>query len=83
MTSDTRKTQTSSNWIRRNGAPDPAIDRVAPELMAEFGERLSPDLVAYIVLGARNDLGRDVPPEALPEFTHRLARQRLVDRQSA
>ena len=83
MKSDIRETQTSTHWIRRTGAPDPAIDRVAPELMAEFGGRLSADLVAYIVLGARKDLGRDVPPEALPEFTHRLARQRLADRQSA
>ncbi len=59
------------------------MDRVAPELMAEFDGKLSAELVTYIVRGARKDLGRDVPPEALPEFTHRLARQRLVDRQSA
>ena len=83
MTPDISRHRTSTHWIRRNGAPDPAIDRVAPELMAEFDGKLSAEVVAYIVRGARKDLGRDVPPEALPEFTHRLARQRLVDRQSA
>ena len=48
-------------------------------MIAEFDGKLSAELVAGIVRGARKDLGRDVPPEALPEFTHRLARQRLVD----
>lgn len=83
MTPDIRAHRTSQSWIRRNGAPGPAIDRVAPQLIAEFDGKLSAELVAGIVRGARKDLGRDVPPEALPEFTHRLARQRLVDRQSA
>jgi len=83
MTPDISRHRTSTHRIRRNGTPDPAIDRVAPELMAEFDGKLSAELVAHIVLGACKDLGHDVPPEALPEFTHRLARQRLVDRQSA
>jgi hypothetical protein len=61
---------------------DPAIHRVAPQLIAEFDGVLSAELVDCIVRAAQRDLGRDVPPEALPEFTHRLARQRLVDRQS-
>ena len=83
MTPDLRAHRTSPYWVRRNGAPDPAIDRVAPQSMAEFDGELSAALVAHIVRGARSDLGRDVPPEALPEFTHRLARQRLIDRQPA
>lgn len=83
MSPDLRADRTSPYWIRRNGAPDPAIDRVAPQLMAEFDGKLSAELVERVVSGARNDLGRNVPTEALPEFTHRLARQRLVDRQPA
>jgi hypothetical protein len=83
MAPGVREDRTSTYLVRRNGAPYPAIDLVAPELMAEFDGKLSAELVAGIVLGARKDLGCDVPPEALPEFTHRLARQRLVERQSA
>lgn len=38
-------------------------------------------VIGQVVLTAQHDIAGEVPAEALAEFTHRLARQRLVDLQ--
>jgi len=55
------------------------IDSVADHLDAEFHGALPFEVIGQVVMDARRDLGGEVPPEALAEFTHRLARQRLID----
>jgi len=55
------------------------IDRVADDLDAEFNGALPFEVICQVVITAQRDLGGEVPPEALAEFTHRLARQRLID----
>lgn len=55
------------------------IDHVPDDLAAAFDGTLPPETVRRVALHARRDLEREVPPEALAEFTHRLAWQRLTD----
>jgi len=57
----------------------PVIDDVVNHLMTEFDGILPAPPVRDVVLMGRRDLVGEVPPEALPEFLHRLARQRLTD----
>ena len=61
------------------GRSDIRVHQVAVHLVAEFDGAMPPDMIEHVVLAARRDLDGEVPPEALPEFLHRLARQRLVD----
>jgi len=58
---------------------DSGVHQVAAHLVAEFDGAMPPDVVERVVLAARRDLDGEVPPEALAEFLHRLAWQRLVD----
>ena len=58
--------------------PEERITRVRADLVREFGGVASPDTVSAVVSAARRDLGSEVPPEALDEFLHRLAHQRLL-----
>jgi hypothetical protein len=46
---------------------------------AVFGGIVRREVIERVVLAARRDLEGQVPPEALAEFTHRAARQRLAD----
>ena len=55
------------------------IDHVADDLAAVFDDALTPETIRQVAVQARRELEREVPPEALPEFTHRLAWRRLVD----
>ncbi len=55
------------------------VDRVADFLLGEFNGELPSGVVELVVLTARRDLETEVPPESLAEFTHRLARRRLLD----
>lgn len=55
------------------------IDDAVKHLMIEFKGSLSIDCVRRVVTNGRRDLVSEVPAEALPEFLHRLARQRLVE----
>jgi hypothetical protein len=55
------------------------VDRVADFLLDEFSGELPSGVVDLVVLTARRDLDNEVPPESLAEFTHRLARRRLLD----
>jgi len=57
----------------------PVIDDVVDHLMTEFDGILPANRVRDVVVIGRRDLVGEVPPEALPEFLHRLARQRLSD----
>ncbi len=57
--------------------PATGPDGVTRYLIEEFAGLLPGDLVEYVVRDARRDLAGDVPAEALPEFTHRLAWRRL------
>lgn len=59
--------------------PAVGIDDVADDLAAEFDDALPVEVISKITMGARRDLEREVPPESLAEFTHRVSRQRLVD----
>jgi len=63
--------------IRTRGGP--VIDDVVDHLMTEFAGLLPVDRVRDVVVIGRRDLVGEVPTEALPEFLHRLARQRLKD----
>ncbi len=63
--------------IRRHGGP--VIDDVVHHLMTEFAGLVPADRVRDVVLIGRRDLIGEVPTEALPEFLHRLAHQRLTD----
>ena len=58
---------------------DSGVHQVAAHLVAEFDGALRSEVVERVVLAARRDLDREVPPEALAQFLHRLAWQRLVD----
>ena len=58
---------------------DSGVHQVAAHLVAEFDGAMPPDVVEHVVLAARRDLDGEVHPEALAEFLHRLAWQRLVD----
>lgn len=59
--------------------PRSGIDHVADHLTAEFDGALPKEVIHRVTLSARRDLEREVPSEALAEFTHRVSRQRLVD----
>ena len=61
------------------GRSDIRVHQVAAHLVAEFDGAMPPDMIEHVVLAARRDLDGEVHPEALPEFLHRLAWQRLVD----
>ena len=61
------------------GRSDIRVHQVAAHLVAEFDGAMRSEVVERVVLAARRDLDGEVPPEALPEFLHRLAWQRLVD----
>jgi len=63
--------------IRTRGGP--VIDDAVDHLMTEFAGLLPVDRVRDVVVIGRRDLVGEVPTEALPEFLHRLARQRLKD----
>lgn len=56
-----------------------ATDLVELELAVRFSVVLAPDVIRQVVRAARRDLDGEVPPEALAEFLHRLALQRLLD----
>jgi hypothetical protein len=58
--------------------PAVGIDDVADNQAAEF-DAFPVEVISKITMGARRDLEREVPPESLAEFTHRVSRQRLVD----
>ncbi len=57
------------------------VHQVTAHMLAEFAGALPAAAVRSVVLTARADLGREVPAEAMDEFLHRLAWQRLVDLQ--
>ena len=59
--------------------PDIEIDSAASYLMSTLDQRPPVELVIRVLRSAHDDLRSEVPPEALPEFLHRLAHQRLVD----
>jgi len=63
--------------VRTRGGP--VIDDVVDHLMNEFAGLLPADRVRDVVVIGRRDLFGEVPTEALPEFLHRLAHQRLTD----
>ena len=54
------------------------VHRVEADLLQEFSESVGPDAIQVVFLRARSQLLREVPPDALPEFFHRLARERLL-----
>ena len=58
--------------------PEERITRVRADLVREFGGVASPATVSEVVSAARRDLASEVPAEALDEFLHRLAHQRLL-----
>jgi hypothetical protein len=55
---------------------DPSVQSAVSRLGAEFGERLSSQLVVRVVRDCRRDLGGS-PIGAMPELVERLARYRL------
>jgi hypothetical protein len=59
-------------------AEDVDVDRVADELHEQFDEAAARGFVANTVWAACHDLDGEVPRAALAEFTHHLARQRIV-----
>jgi hypothetical protein len=56
-----------------------AIDREVLDLLAELAGSVPAEVVRDVVSAVRKDLLGQVPMEALPEFLHRSALQRLVD----
>lgn len=60
---------------------DAAIDREVLDLLAELAGSVPAEVVRDVVSAVRKDLLGQVPIEALPEFLHRSALQRLVDRE--
>jgi hypothetical protein len=70
--------RTPSSVERAGRAERTAVDDVVEHLMLEFDGLLPVDRVRRVVLLGHRDLVREVPTEALPEFLHRLARQRLA-----
>jgi hypothetical protein len=58
---------------------DSGIGQVAEHLVAEFDGVVPAHIVRRVMRAARSDLDNEVPAEALPEFLHRLTRQRLID----
>lgn len=67
--------------VRRlhHAGPEERIAAVHSALTREFSDVASPDTVSDVVLAARRDLDSEVPLEAMDEFLHRLAHQRLLD----
>jgi hypothetical protein len=57
----------------------PVIDDVVDHLIAEFDGIVPANRIRDVVMIGRRDLTGEVPPEALPEFLHRLAHQRLTN----
>jgi hypothetical protein len=55
---------------------DPSVESAVSRLGAEFGGRLSSQLVVRVVRDCRRDLGGS-PIGAMPELVERLARYRL------
>jgi hypothetical protein len=62
-----------------HGGERDGIDSAASYLVTVLDGEPAMELVRQVLLSARDDLRTEVPPEALPEFLHRLAHQRLVD----
>jgi len=59
---------------------DTAMDREVVVLLADLAGSVPADVVRDVVSAVRNDLDGQVPVEALPEFLHRSAVQRLINR---
>lgn len=62
---------------------DVAIDREIGNLLADLAGTVPADVVRDVVSEVRHDLDGQVPAEAMPEFLHRCAVQRLRDRRGA
>jgi len=58
---------------------DAEMKIAASYLRSTLELRPSLELVRKVLESAHDDLRSEVPPEALPEFLHRLAHQRLVE----
>lgn len=59
---------------------DGTLDREVRDLLANVACSVPEDVVRDVVSAVRNDLAGQVPAEALPEFLHRSAVQRLLAR---
>ena len=66
-----------SSYDPTEPAVDPSVESAVSRLGAEFGERLSPQLVVRVIRDCRRDLGGS-PIGAMPELVERLARYRLA-----
>lgn len=62
---------------------DAAMDREVVILLADLAGSVPADVVRDVVSAVRDDLDGQVPVEALPEFLHRSAVQRLIDRRGS
>ena len=69
---------TALTAARSRDLPGDTVADIIEQLMAEFEDRLEPDVTSRVVLGCRADLDCS-PSAALPELIERLARQRLLD----
>lgn len=57
---------------------DVSLDREVEKLLADLAGSVPADVVRDVVRAVRQDLDGQVPVEALPEFIHRSAYQRLL-----
>lgn len=60
------------------GLGENPLRRTVDRLCAEFGDGITSETVLRVVEGCLRDLA-GVRPDALPELSERLARQRLLD----
>jgi hypothetical protein len=59
---------------------DAVLDREVVVLLADLAGSVPAEVVRELVSSVRDDLAGQVPVDALPEFMHRSAVQRLIDR---